>query len=45
MFAADDPAVVNTDPYQKGWMIKVELSNPAEVDSLMTAAEYIDFIK
>ena len=41
----DDPAVINTDPYQKGWMLKVELSNPAEIDNLMSSAEYIDFIK
>lgn len=41
----DDPAVVNTDPYEKGWMIKIELSNPTEADSLMTAAAYMDFIK
>jgi glycine cleavage system H protein len=41
----DDPAVVNTDPYEKGWMIKIELSNPSELDSLMSAAAYMDFIK
>ena len=41
----DNPEVINTDPYNDGWMIKVELSNPAELDDLMKAAEYIDFIK
>ncbi|MDR0927502.1 MAG: glycine cleavage system protein GcvH [Ignavibacteria bacterium] len=41
----DDPAVVNTDPYGEGWMIKVELSNPSELDELMTAAKYEEFIK
>ena len=32
------PESVNSDPYGAGWMIKVEMSNPSEVDSLMDAA-------
>lgn len=35
-----NPEAVNKDPYGEGWMIKVELSNAAEVDSLMSAADY-----
>lgn len=35
-----DAGVVNTDPYGKGWMIKIELSNPAEVSSLLSADGY-----
>jgi glycine cleavage system H protein len=42
---ADEPEKVNTDPYGAGWMIRVEMSNPGEVDSLLTAAEYEDFTK
>lgn len=34
------PESVNTDPYGAGWMIKVEMSNPSEVDNLMDAAAY-----
>lgn len=34
------PESVNTDPYGAGWMIKVEMSNPAEVDDLLDAAAY-----
>ena len=34
------PESVNSDPYGAGWMIKVEMSNPSEVDSLMDAAAY-----
>ncbi|MBE6230005.1 MAG: glycine cleavage system protein GcvH [Bacteroidales bacterium] len=34
------PESVNTDPYGAGWMIKVEMSNPAEVDDLMDAEAY-----
>ena len=37
---ADDPASVNTDPYGKGWMVKVAMSNAAEVDALLTADQY-----
>ena len=41
----DEPEKVNVDPYGDGWMIRVELSNAGEVDSLLTAAEYEDFTK
>ena len=41
----DTPEKVNTDPYGEGWMIKVRMTAPAEVDSLLTAAEYEDFTK
>ncbi len=42
---ADTPEKVNEDPYNEGWMIRVQMSNPGEVDSLLTAAEYEDFTK
>jgi glycine cleavage system H protein len=42
---ADAPEKVNQDPYGEGWMIRVQLSNTGEVDSLLTAAEYEDFTK
>ncbi|MFN2510532.1 MAG: glycine cleavage system protein GcvH [Pyrinomonadaceae bacterium] len=41
----DEPEKVNSDPYGEGWMIKVRMSSPLEVDSLLTAAEYEDFTK
>ena len=34
------PEMVNQDPYGEGWMIKIKLTNPAEVKDLMTADEY-----
>ena len=37
---ADDPAAVNTDPYGKGWMVKVEMSTPGEAADLLTADQY-----
>jgi glycine cleavage system H protein len=36
----DDPTLVNSDPYGAGWIIKVELSNPSELDELLDAAAY-----
>ena len=36
----DRPELVNQDPFGEGWMIQVRLSTPAELDELMTAAEY-----
>lgn len=41
----DEPEKVNTDPYGEAWMIRVRLSSPGEVDSMLTAAEYEDFTK
>ena len=40
----DEPEKVNTDPYGEGWMLRVRLSNRGEVDSLLSAAEYEDYI-
>lgn len=39
-----DPEVVNKDPYGKGWMIKIKLSDPSEADGLLSAAEYAELI-
>ena len=41
----DEPEKVNTDPYGDAWMIRVKMSSPGEVDSLLTVAEYEDFTK
>jgi glycine cleavage system H protein len=41
---SDEPEKVNTDPYGDGWMLRVRLSNRGEVDSLLNAAEYEDYI-
>lgn len=40
----DAPETVNEDPYGTGWMIKVRMSDAAEVDNLMSADEYEAFI-
>ncbi|HNV80283.1 MAG: glycine cleavage system protein GcvH [Tenuifilaceae bacterium] len=37
---ADTPEVVNKDPYGEGWMIKIKLSDPAQLNDLLTADQY-----
>ena len=37
---ADKAEVINADPYEKGWIVKVELSTPSEIDSLLDAESY-----
>jgi glycine cleavage system H protein len=37
---ANSPELVNTDPYGKGWMVKLKMSNPGDIDHLMDAAAY-----
>ena len=39
------PELVNTDPYGAGWMVKIELSNPSELDDLLDADAYHAVIK
>jgi glycine cleavage system H protein len=41
----DDPELVNTDPYQKGWMIKIEISDSSQIENLLDAAAYQKIIK
>ncbi|MBF0541761.1 MAG: glycine cleavage system protein GcvH [Nitrospirae bacterium] len=36
----DAPEVINESPYDKGWIVVVEMSNPSEVDDLMTSSDY-----
>jgi glycine cleavage system H protein len=36
----ESPDVVNKDPYGKGWMVKIKLTNPSEVNDLLSADKY-----
>ena len=38
------PELVNTDPYGAGWMIKMTVSNPADVDALLTSEAYAKLV-
>jgi glycine cleavage system H protein len=37
---ADNPGLANSDPYGNGWFFRIKLSQPAEADSLLSAADY-----
>ena len=37
---ADNPELINKDPYGEGWLIKIKISDKAELDSLLDAAKY-----
>ena len=39
-----DPSLVNGDPYGEGWMVKVKMSAPEEVEKLLTAEQYTALI-
>jgi glycine cleavage system H protein len=41
---ASSPELVNTDPYGEGWMIKMKVDNPADVNALMDAAAYSNVV-
>ena len=40
----DDPELINTSPYDQGWIIKIEISNKEELDGLITHKEYKNLI-
>ena len=41
----DAPELVNDDPYGQGWLIRVQLANPAELDDLLDATAYATHLK
>ena len=41
----DSPETINEDPYDEGWMLRIEMKDPSELDTLMDAAAYEAYIK
>jgi glycine cleavage system H protein len=41
----DAPETINEDPYDEGWMVRVELSDPKELDDLLDASEYENYVR
>ena len=41
---SNQPELVNSDPYGDGWMIKLKVSNPSELDSLLDATAYANLV-
>jgi glycine cleavage system H protein len=42
--AIDEPRLVNDDPYGDGWLVSLELSQPSELDALMSSDKYEEFV-
>jgi glycine cleavage system H protein len=42
---ADSPEVINEDPYDKGWIAKLEMDDPSELDELMDSGDYDKYIE
>ena len=40
----DTPELINTDPYQEGWMLKVEMTDQSEIDALLDSAGYKELL-
>jgi glycine cleavage system H protein len=40
----DEPELVNTDPYGKGWIVKMEISDESEIENLLSAEDYANLI-
>ena len=40
----DNPELINEDPYIKGWIIKMEIQNPAELEELLDSDSYKDLV-
>lgn len=41
----DNPELINEDPYDEGWILRIELSDPSELNQLLDAASYASFIE
>jgi glycine cleavage system H protein len=41
----DNPELINEDPYEDGWLIRIDMSDQSELDKLLDAAEYANFIE
>ncbi len=40
----DNPELVNQDPYEKGWMLKIKIGDPSEIDTLMDSSAYKEHV-
>lgn len=39
------PELINDNPYDKGWMVRIKLTTPEQLDSLLTAEQYLDYLQ
>lgn len=41
----DDPELINDDPHTEGWLVKIRLDSPSDLEGLMNADSYVEFIQ
>jgi len=41
----ENPELINDYPYEKGWMLRIKVTNPAEIDALMDADAYLKYLQ
>lgn len=41
----DEPEIINTSPYEDAWMLKVQIANPEQLNKLMSAEEYREYLE
>ncbi len=41
----EHPELINDSPYDKGWMLRIKLANPSEIDALLSADDYINYLQ
>ncbi len=41
----EHPDLINDSPYDKGWMLRIKLANPSEIDALLSADDYIKYLQ
>jgi len=41
----EHPELINDSPYDKGWMLRIKLANPSEIDALLNADDYINYLQ
>ena len=41
----EHPELINDDPYEQGWMLKIKLANPSEAEALLNSADYINYLQ
>lgn len=44
-YVEDNPNIINEDPYEEGWILSLRLSDPLEIEDLLSPEDYIEYIK
>ncbi|GAB6078774.1 glycine cleavage system protein H [Hydrogenobaculum acidophilum] len=44
-YVEDNPTIVNEDPYEEGWLVEVRMSDPLEIEDLMSPDDYIEYLE